>query len=98
MSRTQLNRSLNLCPAFATLRRRWIASGPDRTNRDFAEMLTARLGRTVTAQSCSVWATGSDASHASPPWDVVAALLRELGLAIKFDAAGGAALLPGNPA
>lgn len=95
MSRTQLDRSLNLCPAFATLRRRWVASGPDRTNRDLAALLTQRLGRRVTAQSCSVWATGSDASHSSPPWDVVAALLRELGLAIKFDANGGAALLPG---
>lgn len=97
-ARTPRARSLNLCPSFATLRRRWIAAGAsrseDRTNASLATFLSGRLGRTVTAQSCSSWATGSDASHSSPPWDVVAALLGELGLSITFDGAGSGRLSP----
>lgn len=95
-ARTPRSRSLNLCASFATLRRRWIAAGAakkeERTNAALARFLTEKLGRRVTAQSCSSWATGSDASHSSPPWDVIGALLTELGLAITFDGAGNARL------
>lgn len=91
-ARTPRARSLNLCASFATIRRRWIAAGPDRTNAALAAFLSEKLGRTVTAQACSAWATGSDASHSSPSWDVIAALLNELGLSITFDAAGAARL------
>lgn len=89
-ARTPRERSLNLCATFATLRRRWIAAGNDRTNVALAAFLSTKLGRTVTPQSCSTWSTGSDARHSSPPWDVVAVLLTDLGLAITFDGVGNA--------
>ena len=92
MSRTPLSRALNLCAAFADLRKQWIAAGPDRTSRGLAALLSERLGRRVTAQLVSIWSTGSDTSHASPPWDVVAVLLQELDLVIAFDSAGTCSL------
>lgn len=96
MSRTPLSRSLNLCAAFADLRKKWIALGPNRTSRGLAALLSERLGRRVTAQLVSIWSTGSDTSHASPPWDVVAALLQELNLVIAIDSTGAFSFYSGR--